>query len=61
MIVKDKAGYAGKIYANSGTWIDHNIDGDNSTRTFVKVVSSSNSDEVSLYSYEINGTLTKKA
>jgi UDP-2,3-diacylglucosamine pyrophosphatase LpxH len=61
MIVKDKAGYAGKIYANSGTWIDHNIDGDNSTRTFVKVVSSSNSDEVSLYSYETDGSLTKKA
>jgi UDP-2,3-diacylglucosamine pyrophosphatase LpxH len=60
MIVKDKAKYEGKIYANTGTWIDHNLDGD-TTRNFVKIVSSDHGDDVGLYTYQTDDTMTMLA
>jgi len=62
LLDKNITGYPGKIYANSGTWIDHNIDDDNGlTRTFVKVVSSKTGDQASLYTYAEDGALLLKA
>ncbi len=46
----------GKIYVNDGTWIDHNTDDPNATRTFA-VVTTGAQDAVSLYHYGENGTL----
>jgi UDP-2,3-diacylglucosamine pyrophosphatase LpxH len=59
MIVKNKTGYAGKIYANSGTWIDANHDSEKPNRNFVKIVSSSSKDEVGLYSFGENGSISE--
>lgn len=61
LIQRSVAGYPGKIYVNSGTWIDHNLNGDKTSRAFVKIVSSANEDEVSLCGYETDGSLTLKA
>ena len=46
----------GKLYVNSGTWVDHNTDFPKATRTFV-VVESGEKDLVEIYSYLENGTL----
>jgi UDP-2,3-diacylglucosamine pyrophosphatase LpxH len=61
LIEKNQGGFAGKTYVNSGTWVDTNIDGDKTTRTYVKVVSSVSKAEVGLYRFEENGTSTLKA
>lgn len=61
LLEKNKGGFAGKTYVNSGTWVDHNIDGDGSTRTYVKIVSHESKVETSLYHFEENGTSTLKA
>jgi UDP-2,3-diacylglucosamine pyrophosphatase LpxH len=60
MLEKGTGAYAGKTYANSGTWIDNNGDGDHSTRSFVKVVSSLTGDETVLYGYGTDGSVTVK-
>lgn len=46
----------GKVYANSGTWIDHNTVGE--TGTFVLVEMGDKADTVSLYQYHEDGTIT---
>ena len=61
LLSKASTGSPVKIYANSGTWVDNNIDGDHSVRTYVKVVSSLYEDKVSLYSYQTDGTSLLKA
>lgn len=58
---KNQGGFAGKTYVNTGTWIDHNLDGDKSTRTYVKLVSGAQEDQVSLWSYETDGSSLLKA
>lgn len=47
---------AGRFYANSGTWIDQNLDADE-TRTFV-VITTGDVDEVSLYMYGEDGKIS---
>ena len=46
----------GKLYVNSGTWVDHNTDFPEATRTFV-VVESGKKDLAEIYSYLEDGTL----
>ena len=43
-------------YVNSGTWVDHNTDYPEATRTFV-VITSGPRDKVEMYSYEESGRL----
>lgn len=45
-----------KIYANSGTWIDHNFDYPEATRTFV-VIETGAVDRVTLQAYQKDGSL----
>lgn len=52
--LKDLGG--GSYYANSGTWVDHNTDNPDATRTFV-VITTGEQDEVELLSYEESGGL----
>ena len=46
----------GKYYVNSGTWVDHNTDYPDATRTFA-VITTGTQDKVELYSYEESGGL----
>ena len=46
----------GRFYANSGTWIDQNLDAD-TTRTFV-VITTGDVDDVSLYAYGEDGSIS---
>jgi UDP-2,3-diacylglucosamine pyrophosphatase LpxH len=48
-----------KVYANSGTWIDHNTAG--ATGTFVLVGMGEKADTVDVYQYGADGSLTKIA
>lgn len=50
---------AGKVYANSGTWIDRNTVGE--TGTFVLVEMGDKADAVSLFQYREDGTITPLA
>ncbi len=45
-----------KIYANSGTWIDNNGDSEKQSRDFVKIVSTATSDQVEVFTYNVDGT-----
>jgi len=51
LLYKNKEDYQKTTYVNTGTWIDHNINGDNTTRTYVKIVSSKSSDDVTLFTF----------
>lgn len=46
----------GSYYVNSGTWVDHNTDYPEASRTFV-VLTTGTRDQVDLYSYEESGSL----
>lgn len=46
----------GKYYVNSGTWVDHNTDYPDASRTFA-VITTGTQDKVELYSYEESGGL----
>ena len=47
----------GKYYLNDGTWIDHNTDFPDATRTFA-VITTGNKDQVALYKFEEDGSVT---
>ena len=51
-----KAAGNGSYYVNSGTWVDHNTDYPDATRTFV-VITTGEQDEIELLSYEESGGL----
>ncbi len=46
----------GTYYVNSGTWVDHNTDYPDATRTFV-VITTGTQDDIGVYSYNTDGTL----
>ncbi len=46
----------GKYYLNSGTWIDHNVDYPDATRTFA-VITTGEKSEVALYHYIADGSV----
>lgn len=46
----------GKYYVNSGTWVDHNTDYPDATRTFA-VITTGKMDTIDLFSYEESGAL----
>jgi UDP-2,3-diacylglucosamine pyrophosphatase LpxH len=50
----------GKVYLNSGTWIDDNLNSKN-TRTFLKITSKTAGNDVALYTYNLDDTVTKLA
>lgn len=47
---------SGSYYVNSGTWVDHNTDYPDASRTFV-VITTGAKDKVDVYSYEESGRL----
>ncbi|MEF9895959.1 MAG: metallophosphoesterase, partial [Clostridia bacterium] len=46
----------GSTYVNSGTWVDHNTDYPDATRTFA-VITTGEQDKIELLSYEESGGL----
>ena len=55
--IPDYQQYDGKVYINSGTWVDHNSDYPAATRTFA-VIETGDKDSSALYTYEAGGKLT---
>ncbi len=47
----------GKLYLNDGTWVDHNTDYPEATRTFT-VITTGDKDTAAVYKYEENGSIT---
>lgn len=48
----------GKYYLNDGTWIDHNTDYPDATRTFAVITTGGDKDTAALYKYTQDGTIT---